>query len=55
MTPAEFGAYREMLGLTHAELAHRLNVSLKSVLCWESGTRPIRKIVELAMLGLMAS
>ena len=54
MTHAEFGAYREMLGLTHEELAHRLQVSLKSVQCWESGTRPIRRIVELALIGLLA-
>ena len=42
MTPAEFKAARNNLGLSHRQLAHILNVDPRTVRKWESqdGTRP---------------
>lgn len=41
MTPEEFRALRERLGLSQEKLARRLDVSQNTVARWESGSRKI--------------
>lgn len=41
MSGLEFAAWRHLLGLTFEETAHILNVGLRTVKRWESGTTPI--------------
>jgi DNA-binding transcriptional regulator YiaG len=41
MTPAEFRAARERLGLTQTALAAALEVTLRAVQMWEAGDRAI--------------
>jgi len=41
MTPAQFRAIRERLGLSQAQLADRLGVAMNSVSRWEIGEREI--------------
>lgn len=52
MTAAELAAWRHLLGLTLAELAHELGVNPRTVRAWESGRYPIphRITDELAAL-----
>lgn len=49
MTPAEFKAIREKLGLTQRELAEGLGLKTNSVARMERGERPIRQVTRLAI------
>lgn len=49
MTKEEFKAARLELGLTQTEMGQALGVSLNIVQKWESGDRPIRQVVAMAM------
>lgn len=42
LSPAEFAAYRHMIGLSARELAERLDVRVTTVQDWESGRRGAR-------------
>ena len=54
MTPAEFTAAREKLGLSVDELAKLLGVSSRRTIAWwESGKRPVPGPVDLAMRLLL--
>ena len=53
MTKEELRQARERLGLTQAQLAQQLGVTLNAVQKWEMGERPIRKVVALAVQLLL--
>ena len=52
MTPAEFATYRKALGLTQAELASLLGVSLRTITAIEDGSSPKLRLYALALRGL---
>ena len=53
MTPEQFRATREALGLNQAELAEALDMTRENVNRFESGKRPIRLVLALAMEALL--
>lgn len=53
MTPAEFCALRDQLGVTQVELARMLGVTSISVSRYETGARPISSTVAI-LLRLLA-
>lgn len=52
MSPAEYNREREARGLTQAGLAALLGVSRVTIARRETGTRPITREAELALLAL---
>ena len=54
MTPAEFQAWRERLGLTRAQAAAELGMSVEYIRSAETGRREISKTVELACRAVEA-
>ena len=54
MTPSEFAAHRKSLGLTQAELAAALGVSLRTITAIEDGSSPKLRLYALALRGLAA-
>ena len=52
MTPSEFAAHRKSLGLTQADLADILGVSMKTVTNIEAGASQKFRLYELALRGL---
>ena len=55
MNAAEFKAARERMGLSGAELGKRLGVTGAAVSRYESGKRPISKLVTNAVINLEAA
>jgi transcriptional regulator with XRE-family HTH domain len=55
MTPADYRAVRERLGLNQAQLAEQLGITFNQVSRRERGVRPIRKEAELALRFLEQS
>ena len=53
MTKEEFRQARERLGLTQAQLAAELGVTLNAVQKWEMGERPIKQITAMAVQLLL--
>lgn len=53
MTPAEFIKARQSIGLSQAQLAKALDLSIRSVSRYETGDNAIRRVVELAMWALV--
>lgn len=51
MTPEQLRAALERLGLTQAEAARRLGVTLRSVQHWVSGSRKIGRPVAMLVEG----
>jgi DNA-binding transcriptional regulator YiaG len=49
MTPAEFTALRNALGLSHAKLGEVLGLTSRAIRYYESGERRIPKPVEMAL------
>lgn len=49
MTPDEFKAMRERLGLSFDEIGEALGLTGRAIRYYEAGQRPIPKTVELAM------
>lgn len=48
MTPENFKAWRERMEWTQQQCAQTLEVSTRAVQMWESGDRPISRMLELA-------
>ena len=49
MTPEEFRASRESIGLSQTALAKEMDVRRASICDWERGIQPIRKVSWLAL------
>lgn len=49
MTGDEFRKLRRSAGFTQAQLAHEIDVMIRSLTRWETGETPIPKIAELAL------
>lgn len=54
MTPAEFAAYRHLMGHTLDSLARRLDVNPRTTRAWETGRDPISATAEAAILAEVA-
>ena len=52
MTPAQFTKRRNSLGLSQAQLAEALVMSVRQVSRYETGEHPVPKVIELAMWAL---
>ena len=52
MTPEQFKAWRNGMGLSRLGAAQRLDVSKAAVQAWEQGVNPIGKTVSLACCAL---
>jgi len=52
MTPEEFEAIREEIGMTRPQIAEALGVSRAQVSNWAAGRSPISMIVQLALMAL---
>lgn len=55
MTPAEFRAARERLGLTQTAMAAALEVTLRAVQMWEAGERGIPGPARVALRFMLRS
>lgn len=53
LTPERIRALRRQLGLTQAEFAHRLGVSMQAVSFWERGTRTPTGLYARAIQSLL--
>jgi len=49
VTGKEFTKLRRSAGLTQAQLAREIDVTIRSLTRWETGETPIPKIAELAL------
>ena len=54
MTPAEFKQARQTLGLTQAQLALVLGYGTPQISFMETGANPIRRVVKIAVLAMVA-
>lgn len=52
MSPEAVKRLREKKGLTQAEVAQALKVTIRTVSRWETGTRKVSHIAEMALQGL---
>lgn len=55
MTPADFRAARETLGLTQAQLAEALGMQRRQIIRLEAGETPIKPLHEYAVRWLLTS
>lgn len=55
MTPADFRAARETLGLTQAQLADALGMQRRQIIRLEAGETPITQLHEYAMRWLLSA
>jgi DNA-binding XRE family transcriptional regulator len=49
MEPNDLRQMRKSLGLTQTQLGKELGISRRQIVEWETGKRPIRRMVDLAL------